>query len=93
MKKNTLLVITGPTAVGKTDVAIEIAQNLETEIISCDSRQIYSEMRIGTARPTESQLAKIKHHFIACKSIYDYYNASMFEIEVLELLDKLFKKY
>ncbi len=91
MKENTLLVIVGPTAVGKTSVAIEIAQHLGTEIISCDSRQVYREMRIGTARPSDEQLTQIKHHFIACKSVYDYYNASMFEIEVLELLQKIFK--
>jgi len=93
VKENTLLVIAGPTAVGKTTIAIEIAKYLHTEIISCDSRQIYREMRIGTARPSIEQLASIKHHFIACQSVYDYYNASMFEIEVLELINKLFKIY
>jgi tRNA dimethylallyltransferase len=91
VKENTLIVITGPTAIGKTSFAIEIAQHLGTEIISCDSRQIYSEIRIGTARPSDEQLAQIKHHFIACKTVYDYYNASMFEIEVLELLNQLFR--
>lgn len=90
MKK--LIVIIGPTGIGKTDLSIEIAQELNTEIISCDSRQIYKELKIGTAVPTNIQLNKVKHHFIGNKSIYDYYNASMFEVEVLELLDKLFLK-
>lgn len=91
MKENTLLVIAGPTAVGKTTVAIDIAKHLKTEIISCDSRQIYREMIIGTARPSAEQLAQIKHHFISCQSVQDYYNASLYEIAVLELLQTLFK--
>lgn len=90
---NNLLVIIGPTAIGKTNIAIEIAQHLGTEIISCDSRQIYKEMQIGTARPSEEQLKKVKHHFIAVQSVFDYYNASRFEFEVLDLLHELFKKY
>lgn len=87
-----LIVILGPTGVGKTKVAVEVAKKLNTEIISCDSRQIYKELKIGTAVPSEKELAEIKHHFIQTKSIHDYYNASMFEFEVLELLDKLFIK-
>jgi len=88
-----LIVIIGPTGIGKTDLSIEIAQKLNTEIISCDSRQIYKELKIGTAVPSDVQLNKVKHHFIGNKSIYDYYNASMFEVEVLELLEKLFLKF
>jgi tRNA dimethylallyltransferase len=88
-----LIVILGPTCVGKTRVSIEVAKKLKTEIISCDSRQIYRELKIGTAFPAEVELAEVKHHFIRCKSIYDYYNASMFEFEALDLLDSLFKKY
>ena len=88
-----LTVILGPTGVGKTRVAIDVAKKLKTEIISCDSRQIYRELRIGTAVPSDNELAKVKHHFIQSKSIHDYYNASMFEFEALDLLDKLFKKY
>jgi tRNA dimethylallyltransferase len=91
MTDKTLVVIVGPTAIGKTDLAIDIAKKLNTEIISCDSRQIYKEMRIGTARPSEEQLLQVKHHFIATQSIYDYYNASMFEFAVLDLLSGLFK--
>jgi tRNA dimethylallyltransferase len=89
----TLIVIIGPTGIGKTDLSIEVAQNFNTEIISCDSRQIYRELKIGTAVPTDEQLQKVKHHFIGNKSIYDYYNASMFEVEVLELLDNLFTNH
>ncbi len=93
MKNKHLIVILGPTNVGKTRVSIELAKSLNTEIISSDSRQIYKELRIGTAVPSESELEEVKHHFIQCKSIYDYYNASIFEFEVLELLNQLFQKY
>lgn len=85
--------VIGPTAVGKTSFGIELAKALNTEIISADSRQIFKEMRIGTARPTDEELAQIKHHFIANKSIFDYYNSSKYEFEVLDLIDELFKKY
>ncbi len=89
---NTLIVILGPTGIGKTDLSIEIAQEFKTEIISSDSRQVYKELKIGTAVPTNEQLETVKHHFIGNKSIYDYYNASMFELEVLDTMKKLFKK-
>jgi len=90
---NRLIIITGPTAVGKTRIAIEMAKSLRTEIISCDSRQMYREMRIGTAVPTAEELAEAPHHFIGNLSVHDYYNVSMFEQECLKLLDKLFMKY
>jgi len=86
-----LIIILGPTGVGKTDISIEIAKFLNTEIISSDSRQIYKELKIGTAVPSDLQLNTVKHYFIASKSIFDYYNASMYEFEVLDLLDKLFE--
>ena len=89
---HTLIVILGPTGIGKTDLSIEIAQEFNTEIISSDSRQVYKELKIGTAVPTQDQLSKVKHHFIGNKSIYDYYNASMFELEVLDTLKELFRK-
>lgn len=89
----TLIVICGPTAVGKTDYAIELAEKLGTEIISADSRQLYREIPIGTAQPTEEQLNTVKHHFIACRSIEEDYNAGMFERDALKLLDELFKQY
>jgi len=91
--QQTLIVILGPTGIGKTDLSIDIARKLGTEIISSDSRQIYKELKIGTAVPSDAQLMKVKHHFIGNKSIYDYYNASMFEFEVLELLNELYKTY
>jgi tRNA dimethylallyltransferase len=90
--QNILLVLLGPTGVGKTDISIDIAGGLGSEIISGDSRQFYSEMAIGTAVPGESQLKKIKHHFIKFLSVKDYYSASLFERDVLTLLPKLFKK-
>lgn len=93
MKPKILLIITGPTAVGKTDFAIAIAQMLGTEIISADSRQIYREMMVGTARPTIEQLQKVPHHMVACRSIHEYYNASLYEEEVIALLQKLYAQY
>lgn len=88
-----LIVILGPTGIGKTDLSIEIAKEFSTEIISSDSRQVYKELKIGTAVPSVEQLTRVKHHFIGNKSIYDYYNASMFEFEVLGLLEILFQKH
>lgn len=87
----TLLVITGPTAVGKTALCIDIAKHYGIPIINADSRQIYRELRIGTATPTEEQLRSVKHYFVGSISIDDYYNASMYEQEVLTLLDEQFK--
>ena len=82
----TLVVITGPTAVGKTALTIEIARHYGIPVINADSRQIYRELKIGTASPTEEQLQQAKHYFVGIKSIGDYYNASMYEQDVLECL-------
>lgn len=90
---NYLIVIVGATAVGKTDLAIRLAQELGTEIISADSRQFYKEMNIGTAKPTEAELALVKHHFINSHHIENEYNAGQFEKDVLALLDLFFKKH
>jgi len=87
---NTLIVVLGPTAVGKTKTAIILAKHFDTEIISADSRQFYRELKIGTATPSPQELAAVKHHFIGHLSISDYYNVSRFETDVLRLLDKLF---
>ena len=87
---NTLIVLLGPTGVGKTDLSVDIALHFGSDIISCDSRQFYREMAIGTSVPPESILLKIKHHFIGSLSVNDYYSASLFEKDVLKLLPELF---
>jgi len=85
-----LKVIVGPTASGKTDYSIELAKQYNSPIISCDSRQIYKELKIGTAPPSEEQLAQIKHYFIFSHSIFDFYTAGKYELEALEVINKLF---
>lgn len=82
----TLIVITGPTAVGKTELTIELAQHYGIPVINADSRQIYRELKIGTASPTEEQLQQARHYFVGTKSITDYYNASMYEQDVLQVM-------
>jgi tRNA dimethylallyltransferase len=91
--KKKLVVITGPTAVGKTDLSIEITKYFSTEIISSDSRQFYKELNIGTAKPASQQLKEVKHHFINSLSVIQDYNAGQFETDCKKLLEKLFKKY
>ncbi len=86
-----LIVIVGPTAIGKTALSIKIANHFNTEIISCDSRQFFKEMKIGTAVPTEEELATAPHHFIQNKSIFDNYTVGDFEKEALSKLDSLFE--
>lgn len=82
----TLVVVTGPTAVGKTALTMELAQHYGVPIINADSRQIYRELKIGTAAPTDEQLRQVPHLFVGSKSIDDYYNASMYEQEVLSYI-------
>ncbi len=91
--KNKLIVLEGPTAVGKTTYAINLAKQLKTEIISADSRQFYKELNIGVARPSLEELAEVKHHFIAHIGIEEYYSVSKFETEVLSLLETLFQSH
>jgi len=86
-----LIVIVGPTGIGKTDLSINIASYFKTDILSSDSRQFYKELSIGTAVPNLEQLNTIQHHFIQHLSIHDYYNASMFEMDSLKLLSSLFE--
>ena len=88
MSNSTLIVITGPTAVGKTALTIDLAREYNTPVINADSRQIYRELKIGTAAPTEEQLHQAQHYFVGTKSIHDYYNASMYEQEVMSLLSE-----
>jgi tRNA dimethylallyltransferase len=88
--KNTLIILPGPTGVGKTGIAISLALHLGCDIISCDSRQFYSEMRIGTAAPDDEQLTRVRHHFIRFLSVRDYYSISLYERDVLALLPSLF---
>lgn len=90
--KNYLIVVVGPTAIGKTALAIEIAKHYKTEIVSCDSRQFFKEMTIGTAVPNAEELATVPHHFIQNKSIFENYSVGDFEREGIALLDELFKK-
>ena len=85
-----LLVILGPTAVGKTDYSIDKALEVGSPVISCDSRQFYKEMRIGTAVPSPEQLARVPHHFIQDRSITENYTAGMYEADALALIDRLF---
>lgn len=89
---NTLIVITGPTGVGKTATAIGIAQALSAEIISADSRQLYRDIPVVTAAPTAEQLALVPHHFVGTLGLDEYYSAAQFESDVLELLPRLFDK-
>jgi tRNA dimethylallyltransferase len=88
-----LIALVGPTAVGKTTVAIQLAEYFRTEIISADSRQIFKELEIGTAKPTQEELARIKHHFINSHSIAQAYDAGSYERDALALINELFKKY
>ena len=89
--KNKLLVILGPTAIGKTKLAIDIAKTFDAAIISADSRQFYKELKIGVAAPTDEELKVVKHHFVGNLSINEYYNVSKFENEVLEFLNGYFQ--
>lgn len=82
----------GPTAVGKTDISLELAEQLHTSIISADSRQLYADLKIGTAAPTPEQLARVQHHFVGTLQLSDYYSAAQYADEVLSLLDILFQQ-
>ncbi|MBR0050136.1 MAG: tRNA (adenosine(37)-N6)-dimethylallyltransferase MiaA [Prevotella sp.] len=90
MSKGRLIVITGPTAVGKTELCMELAHMLRTPIINADSRQLFRDLRIGTAQPTAQQMAEVRHYFVGTLALGDYYSASMYEQQVLELLQQLF---
>ncbi|MFM2291765.1 MAG: hypothetical protein RIS29_1578 [Bacteroidota bacterium] len=92
-KKPTLLVLLGPTGVGKTNISMRLAGEFACPIVSSDSRQFYRELKIGTAAPTEEQLAQVKHYFIGTHSIFDLYSAGQYELDAMELLSDLFQKH
>ena len=89
----TLIVITGPTAVGKTRLCIDIAKHFGIPIINADSRQIYKELKIGTASPTDEEKHEVKHYFVGTLSLEDYYSASLYEQQVMALLGTLYKTH
>lgn len=92
MKHNkNLVVLVGPTGVGKTELSLEIAEHFNTEIISADSRQLYRQLKIGTAAPTPDELNRVKHHLVGTLELNDYYSAAKYEAEVLSLLEHLFQ--
>ena len=88
-----LTIILGPTAVGKSAYALEYAERIGSPIINCDSRQIYKEFNIGVARPSEEQLRRVKHYLIATHSITEYYTAGKFELEALDIIERLFQTH
>lgn len=92
VKQRTLIVVLGPTASGKTSMAIDLAKYFDAEIISCDARQFYREMNIGTAKPNEAELGAVPHHFINNLSIFDEYSVGDYEQEVLAFLESYFRQ-
>lgn len=92
MKKPTLIVLLGPTGVGKTELSLSIAEAYHTSIISADSRQLYADIKIGTAAPTAEQLARVPHYFVGTLDLHDYYSAAQYEMEVLQKLKELFRE-
>ena len=92
MNKPTLIVLTGPTGIGKTDLSLSIAEAYHTFIISADSRQLYADLKIGTAAPTPDQLARVPHYFVGTLQLTDYYSAAQYESEVLKKLNELFQE-
>ena len=89
----TLVVLLGPTAVGKTELSLKLAEHLKSPIISADSRQLYSELKIGTAAPTPEQLARVKHYFIGTLHLTDYYSAAQYEQDALSEMERLFQEH
>lgn len=93
MPQKTLIVVVGPTAIGKTALAIQLAKHYHTEIISADSRQFFKEMHIGTAKPSAEELAEAPHHFIDSHSVNTLFSTGDFEVQALQLMAELFKKH
>ena len=90
--KNTLIVLIGPTGVGKTELSLSIAEHFKTCIVSADSRQLYADLKIGTAAPTPDQLARVPHYFVGTLRLTDYYSAAQYEAEVMVKLEELFQQ-
>ena len=90
--KNTLIVLIGPTGVGKTELSLSIAEHFKTCIVSADSRQLYADLKIGTAAPNPDQLARVPHHFVGTLRLTDYYSAAQYEAEVMVKLEELFQQ-
>jgi tRNA dimethylallyltransferase len=93
VKKKNVISVVGPTGIGKTRLAIDLAKHFNTEIVSCDSRQFFEEMKIGTASPSEEELAEAPHHFIGNLSVEEYYSIGQYEEDALKKLNQLFEKY
>lgn len=93
MKKPALIVLIGPTGVGKTELSLSVAERFHTSIISSDSRQLYKDLKIGTAAPTPSQLSRVPHYFVGTLELNDYYSAAQYETEVLKKLEELFQTH
>ena len=89
----TLIVLIGPTGVGKTELSLRLAENFQTHIVSADSRQLYAELKIGTAAPTPEQLERVPHHLVGTLHLTDYYSAAQYETEAMEILEKLFMQH
>ena len=89
---HTLIVLIGPTGVGKTELSLSIAEHFNTSIVSSDSRQLYADLKIGTAAPTSNQLARVPHHFVGTLKLTDYYSAAQYETDVLAKLEELFQQ-
>ena len=90
---HTLIVLIGPTGVGKTELSLRLAEHFHTCIVSADSRQLYADLKIGTAAPTPEQLQRVQHHFVGTLKLTDYYSAAQYEAEVMKLLEDLFTKH
>ena len=89
----TLIVLIGPTGVGKTELSLRLAEHFRTCIVSADSRQLYADLKIGTAAPTPEQQQRVRHYFVGTLQLTDYYSAAQYETEVLQLLEKLYTEH
>lgn len=89
----TLIVLLGPTGIGKTELSLTLAERLGCPILNCDSRQLFRDLKIGTAAPTEAELSRVKHYFVGTLALDEYYSAAQYEADAIQLLDKLFLEH